>query len=213
MTEKTDWDAYYSRPYATASVTRRITAAKLLGLIREYAPKQDRALRMVEFGGANSCFCEEFIAALKPEVYDVVDNNELGLNAFRKKNLTGVKAEGRLADVLSEDIGEIAERYDLCYSVGLIEHFDPENTARAIAAHFKAVRSGGTVIITYPTPTWLYRLTRGIAELIGQWIFWDERPLEHEEPERGIKAHGELLHRCTNWWIFLTQGIVVARKP
>ena len=212
-TKRTDWDAYYSRPYASASLTRRVTAAKLLGLIRKYAGQSRRPLRIVEFGGANSCFCEGLVAALRPEGYDVVDNNQRGLAAFQRKKLGGASTGAHLIDVLSDDIGALSGRYDVCFSVGLIEHFDPAKTVRAITAHIQALRPGGIAIITYPTPTWLYRATRSLAELTGQWIFWDERPLLHEEPERTLCRQGEILHRETNWWIFLTQGIIVVRKP
>ena len=80
--------------------------------------------------------------------------------------------------------------YDIVFSVGLIEHFDPAGTARVVAAHFDYLRPGGTAIITFPTPTWLYRVVRGLAEMTNNWIFHDERPLRLPEFERAVAGLG-----------------------
>jgi hypothetical protein len=93
----------------------------------------------------------------------------------------------------------------------LIEHFDHEGTTRIIAAHFANVKPGGTVFITFPTPTRLYRIARKVIELLGLWIFHDERPLGMNEVVEEANRHGDLLHSEINWWILLTQGIVVYR--
>jgi hypothetical protein len=94
----------------------------------------------------------------------------------------------------------------------LIEHFDEPGTAQAIANHFRFVRPGGLVLITFPTPTWLYRGTRKLAEWSGQWRFHDERPLGFSEVEIALAQHGELLDRDLIWPIVLTQGVLLARK-
>jgi glycosyltransferase involved in cell wall biosynthesis len=207
---KTNWDDYYQKPYATAGYSRRISEKILTTLILKYGEK-DR-LRIVELGGANSCFYEGLLKAVKPASYDIIDNNETGLIAFRQKIPADACSYAHHLDVLSADMQSLSHQYDVCFSVGLIEHFDEENTARTIGAHFDLLKPGGLAIITYPTPTWLYRVTRRIAEIAGQWIFWDERPLGHQEVERTVSNRGQILVRKTNWWIFLTQGIVVARK-
>ncbi|MEI6533952.1 MAG: class I SAM-dependent methyltransferase [Verrucomicrobiaceae bacterium] len=208
--EKTDWNAYYARPYASAKITRKLTANLLEKLIKAFCPVGP--LRMVELGGANSCFYEQLSSALQPATYDVVDNNELGLEAFRKKMPADASSAAYSLDVLSDCTGSLANGYDLCFSVGLVEHFAPEDTMRAVATHFNFLKPGGIALITYPTPTWLYRLTRAVAELSGQWIFWDERPLREDEVLRAVKPHGEVLKTGINWPIFLTQGFVVVRK-
>ena len=43
------------------------------------------------------------------------------------------------------------------------------------------LKKDGITIISFPTPTFLYRITRKICEIIGIWFFHDERPLEFEE--------------------------------
>lgn len=209
---KTDWDSYYKRPYATSHYGRKITTGVLSRLIRTHVAAPGKPLRIVELGGANSCFYERLVAQFHPAQYDVVDNNELGLRAFEDKKVEQIKSEGHSVNLLTHGAGHLTGQFDLCFSVGLVEHFDPEGTRKVIESHFEFLAPGGIVIITYPTPTFLYRTTRRAAEMARAWIFWDERPLGHAEVEAAIRRRGEVLHREVNWWIFLTQGIVVARK-
>ena len=63
----------------------------------------------------------------------------------------------------------------------------------------------------FPTPTWLYRGTRYIAEQLGMWHFPDERPLRFDEVEDQVRKHGTVVESRINWPIVLTQGIVIAR--
>lgn len=210
-TEATDWDAYYARPYATTRFTRRITGNLLENLIKKFRPSTE-PLKIVELGGANSCFYEQLTSALQPSCYDVADNNELGLDAFRKKALPEYHSTAHALNVLSPEVERLKERYDVCFSVGLVEHFNTKGTAQSIASHFTMLRPGGVAIITYPTPTWLYRITRWTAEKLGQWIFWDERPLREPEVLEAVRPYGDVLHKQINWWIILTQGVLVVRK-
>ena len=98
------------------------------------------------------------------------------------------------------------------FSVGLVEHFDPARTREAILAHFSILRPGGIAIITFPTPTLLYRVTRGLIEAAGMWKFHDERPLKPAEVASSVKERGEILQQKLMWPLILTQHVVVARK-
>lgn len=83
----------------------------------------------------------------------------------------------------------------------------------AIRAHFRLVKPGGLVAITYPTPTWLYRIIRSASEALGLWLFHDERPLTAEEVLTTVTPLGRVVSTGTNWLVGLTQGYVVARAP
>ena len=65
------------------------------------------------------------------------------------------------------------------------------------------------MIITAPTPTWLYRTVRGAAEAIGVWAFPDERPLRPAEIISAGEGLGVLRHAATLWPQVLTQHGVV----
>ena len=203
----TDWDAYYARPFSAAALTRRITTAKLLRHLQRWLPTPRPCI--VELGGANSCFISALYHQLNPAQYVAVDNNRYGLTLLseRCKDLTGLT-------VLEDDVQNPQQQAtaDLVFSVGLIEHFDEAGTARAIATHFRYARPGGLVLISFPTPTWLYRSVRSLAELTGSWRFPDERPLTFAEVANTMQAHGELLAHDLNLAIMLTQVLLIGRK-
>ena len=113
-------------------------------------------------------FLDRIQRAIHPRQYYVVDNNEYGLRLLERR----VSEEP--VHVLREDVLNLRTKLqaDVVFSVGLIEHFTPKDTRRAVLAHFDLLRPGGCVILTFPTPTRLYRVARcgrnaGIVEVPG----------------------------------------------
>jgi hypothetical protein len=204
---QTDWDSYYARPYRTASLTRKHTASVLVSLMRKNGGTHASIL---EFGGANSCFIGRILEEVEPARYDVIDSNQLGLDLLKSRYPRDDRVSARHGDALAA--AEPERLYDIVFSVGLIEHFDPAGTARVVATHFKYLRRGGTAIITFPTPTWLYRAVRGLAEVTNSWIFHDERALQLPEFERAIAGLGEIKSARILWPLILTQYCVEVRK-
>lgn len=202
----TDWDRYYTSVPATAKLTRRYTTRVLLEAIRRHAAAQ-QPLAILEIGGANSCFLDRILAEIPCARYDVVDTNRYGLSLLAARAASTVHLHEQ--SVLALALGQEA---DVAFSVGLIEHFAPAETRAAIHAHFDALRPGGTAILTFPTPTALYRATRALLEMFGLWKFPDERALEPEEALSAIGERGDVLYRRTLWPLVLTQHLIVARK-
>ncbi len=205
---KTDWDAYYRRPAPTAKITRKFTERLILKYFRKYATIQNPSI--AELGGARSCFFPAIRETFPDGCYTVIDNNDFGLAAFKKtfpdaRNVTLINAD-------VEHPLNVAPFHDITFSVGLIEHFDAVGTAKAITRHFEVTKNNGLVLITFPTPTWLYCGTRKLLEWIGVWSFPDERPLGFEEVRNQISVHGKILHESINWWVILTQGVIVASR-
>jgi glycosyltransferase involved in cell wall biosynthesis len=207
----TDWTTYYAKVPATARLTRRYTTRVLLDVMRRYVRPADSGsgVSIVEIGGANSCFLDSILTAISCQSYDVVDTNQYGLSLLA--NRAGGAGIVRLHNesVLGLSLDRPA---DLVFSVGLVEHFDPVRTREAVLAHLANVRPGGTTIITFPTPTLLYRMTRTVIESVGLWNFPDERPLAPREVIAALRERGEVLYEKTLWPLMLTQHLVVARK-
>lgn len=208
----TDWDRYYQTVPPTARLTRKYTTAVLVDVIQRYAQPAAGPLAIVEIGGANSCFVERLAEEFAPRSYDVVDTNRYGLNLLARR-----AGAGRLGSALrlhqqSVLAMSLPAAADVVFSVGLVEHFSPAETRAAVLAHFDALRTRGIAIITFPTPTWLYRGTRRFIEGIGQWKFPDERPLAPSEVLESVRERGELLFQKTLWPLMLTQHLVAARK-
>lgn len=203
----TDWDTYYRCPAAAARLTRRYTTSRLLRLLRGHAARGS-ALTIVELGGANSCFLPAVCGSFPVAAYHIVDNNPLGLALSRE-----MAARDPRIRVWERDVRALEPpvRADVAFSVGLIEHFDPGGTADVVAAHFRAAKPGGLVLISVPTPTWLYRVARRVAEATGAWRFHDERPVARAELLAAVRSHGRLLHAEVLWPLVLTQLMVAVR--
>lgn len=205
----TDWNRYYSAPAATAGYARGIVAGKLMEMLRKFRPAE--RFTLAELGGGNSCFFDRIEKEFLPLRYTVYDSNALGIRKFRERTGQRPDISIRELDLLTCN-PENEEKSDIVLSIGLIEHFMPENTARMIRRHFELAKDGGIVILFFPTPTFLYRTTRSLAELLRVWIFHDERPLDAAEVEAAIAPHGTILHKEIIWNNFLTQQIIIARK-
>jgi putative flippase GtrA/SAM-dependent methyltransferase len=207
----TDWDAYYQSVPPTAKLTRKYTEAALIGAFRKCYGEDAQNLEIVEFGGANSCFLEGILKELRPRRYHVIDSNRYGLDLLRRRLRGNGVVTMECADVLESPASKTA---DVAFSVGLIEHFDTEGTRQAVGAHFQAVKPGGHLVITFPTPTWLYRVSRFLTEAAGQWKFPDERPILRDEVAKIIwQERGVILFERTLWPLVFTQHLMVIQAP
>ncbi len=207
--KKTDWTKYYDAPYRPASFTRKITGRALIENIKAHI-RPYRHLRLTELGGANSAFLELILEQLDPEKYTIIDFNKPGLEKTKPRIAEKDNVVLCHKDILNDPLDP--ECSDLVLSIGLVEHFDPHGTRKAIKAHFDLLRPGGYAVITFPTPTFLYRASRFVAETLGLWIFHDERPLHFKEVLECVRAQGQVLGQTIIWPIFFTQGLVVCQK-
>jgi cyclopropane fatty-acyl-phospholipid synthase-like methyltransferase len=206
----TDWDFYYKKTPTIASITRKISQRKIIKLIISLGVEKNH--NFLEIGGANSCFIAGLIERFEPKSYCIIDSNEFGLSLVDKKYPKSKIVKTYLGNILEIEKNKFENLFDFVYSVGLIEHFDQERTSRCIRAHFELCRPGGFVLMTFPTPTLIYRCIRRIAELSGAWRFFDERPLEFSEVCEQAEQYGSIVHRSTNWLIGLTQGYVAVKR-
>ena len=166
---------------------------------------------MIELGGANSCFANAILNRIGPREYHAIDMNAYGLESLSKRFPGHSTVTSTRMNVLDIKPGDVPPA-DVVFSIGLIEHFDTAGTRRAIEAHFDLLQPGGCAIISFPTPTLLYRAARAICETLGLWKFPDERPLEREEVIETAGRHGEVFFEKTLWPLVFTQRIMVFRK-
>ena len=209
MPETTDWTRYYERPFPTAYVTRRITARLIAKTVLAAGGFPERHGSILELGGGNSSFCDSLGDRLHAQDYTIVDSNPRGTLLFWVRHSL---EKAICADIFTLDAATL-EPADLVFSAGLIEHFTPEKTGEAIRRHFEFAKPGGLVLVTFPVPTFSYRVIRRTAEALGLWLFPDERPLPLEDTADICGKYGTVLAKRLNRAILLTQGIVLARKP
>lgn len=208
VTKVTDWNRYYHKPKGVTGITRSITQKKIIKSLKPYF--QNQCFSVCEFGGANSCVVEKLCSEFSVSNYHVIDSNQYGLslldNLNPKTNLTS-----QAGDVINSE-QKHRDKFDLVFSIGLIEHFDEEGTRKAINTHLDACKPNGIVLIAFPTPTILYKSIRVFAETIGVWEFPDERPLGFSEVIGVMSRRAIILHQSVNWAIGLTQGYIIVRK-
>ncbi len=206
----TDWDRYYQSPYKGAAFTRRLMGRLLTRLMRDYlSDAEPGSLTIAELGGANSSFFPAIDHALRPAEYHIFDNNRVGLELTMERFRGERRLSCHLQDIMDLEWGT---QFDLVFSVGLIEHFPPQDTQQAIESHFRLVKPSGIVILTFPTPTFLYRMSRAVSEFLGLWIFHDERPLRREEVEQTTMRRVPTLYSTVVWPIIFTQRVMVIGK-
>ncbi|MCK4650938.1 class I SAM-dependent methyltransferase [Candidatus Babeliales bacterium] len=207
--KKTDWNLYYEKPYKIALLSRRITGNLLVKFIRKYC-KQPIDM-IIEIGGANSCFYDLIQKEVNPSEYIIMDNNQYGLDKFSERIK---KQDKNNVSLINNDILNPIKykKVDLVFSVGLVEHFSEQGTKVAIENHFRYVKDGGIVIIGFPTPTFLYKIVRKISEVLGMWMFPDERPIKISEAIKIFNNNVIILEKKILWPILLTQAFFVARK-
>lgn len=205
----TDWTRYYRSVPITARLTRKYTARVLVDALKRFRRQDGRGSVIVELGGANSCFVDRIMDEVRPSAYHVVDLNDQGLNMLRDRARTLPQVRLHRHDVLNMQLDVLA---DAVFSVGLIEHFDTAGTRRAILQHFDLLTPDGYAILSFPTPTWLYRAARSVTEFLGLWNFPDERPLSRSEVLGCIPPGGEVVLEKTLWPLVFTQHLIVVRK-
>lgn len=203
----TDWDHYYRSVPPTARLTRRYTSRVLTTALQRFAGPKVPVL--AEIGGANSCFLDAIERQIQPGRVHIVDQNGYGLELLRQRLKPGQDVHLHQQDCRTM---ELPEPVDAVFSIGLIEHFDERDTREATLAHLRLLRPGGIAIISFPTPTWLYRVARSTTEALGLWKFPDERPLTRGEVLASVESQADLLWEKTLWPLVFTQHMVVARK-
>jgi glycosyltransferase involved in cell wall biosynthesis len=205
----TDWDSYYRSTFPAARWTRQYTTKALQRLLADFAASK-RPVSIIEFGGANSCFARALTDAIPTERYYAADLNRYGLNMLAERNDLPGSIVPVHADVLNPDAD--LPLADVVMSVGLIEHFSPAATRKAIENHFRFCKNEGLVILSYPTPTLLYRTARWLAESVRAWKFPDERPLKAPEVHQVASERGTLLEDRILWPLIFTQRLMAFRK-
>jgi SAM-dependent methyltransferase len=203
--KSTDWDKYYRESPAPSKFTRPIIQRTFIRALSQYSIANPV---LAELGGGGSRVLDAVIQAVRPSEYHIIDNNRVGMDLL----LARVQKDKLVLHVGSVLDLDMNLQVDTVFSLGLIEHFDEGGTRQAVLAHFRILKPGGIAVITFPTPTYLYRMTRGVAELSGKWIFHDERPLWTKEVARSLEGIGTILHEEIIWPIGLTQTLLVIRK-
>ena len=220
--KETNWNEYYTERNNSnlgggfimfmlgkiMGVTSSITEKRILKMLDKHVDKNINLI--IEAGGGDSCFYSVFRNHYKNATYLALDSSEVGVSVFNKKYASD-KTNALCENIL--DMSHNNYNGDMVFSAGLIEHFDTVNTAKMIKSHFDLCKDDdGYVLMTFPTPTFLYRIVRTTLEILKSWQFHDERPLKLGEVLEVSKKYGTILEAKLNWLNPATQYIVLFKK-
>lgn len=147
---ETDWTEYYKKPKSRWSTfTQKFTLEYLINRMREIGVNGN--WEICECGGGNSCFAQDLIDEFRIGTYDIIDKCELGVEKARNKL---INSKSYCLDLTEKIESDLYGRYDLVYSIGLIEHFDDDNRRKVIENHFALCKRGG-LCLNYGTYAYL----------------------------------------------------------
>lgn len=141
------WNDYWQGHELPAEVRKgdSLHIDELLKVFEEHLPRGESKTAL-EIGGAPGRYLAFMHRCLGYEV-SVLDYSERGCRMAKKNfELLGIPAAVHLGDLFNS--ADLLPRFDLVFSLGLIEHFsDPE---RVVAAHLRYLRPGGTLMLGSP---------------------------------------------------------------
>lgn len=207
---ESDWSQYYSNEkFKVPPFIVNILYNKFANAFRKYLPEDSKDLKVVELGGADSCVFELFMKDFSIAEYHIVDNNKVGMDKLRRRKSEKVFAHE--LDLFKIESNFISKKPDVVFSAGLIEHFEKNETAICVKKHFELVRPGGLVLISFPTPTIVYKGFRKLLEKTGRFPPLFERPLMLEEIKSAVAPYGKIISSEKIWSTILTQYFVVVK--
>jgi 2-polyprenyl-3-methyl-5-hydroxy-6-metoxy-1,4-benzoquinol methylase len=147
LTSPDYWDEYWERRALPSEMKtgQSLHGDELIKMFERYLPN-GRSRTALEIGGAPGGYLAFMHRKLGYEI-TVLDYSERGCQmASENFDLLKIPASVVCGDMF--DAAERLPRFDLVYSLGLIEHFsDP---AQVVEAHLRYIKPGGTLMIGCP---------------------------------------------------------------
>jgi 2-polyprenyl-3-methyl-5-hydroxy-6-metoxy-1,4-benzoquinol methylase len=160
-----------------------------------------QGLRCIELGAGRGDF-SALLADGGAEV-TLVDFSDGALEQARSR-FDRLKLPGRFVKADIFEVGnDLAGRFDIAVSLGVIEHFRGARRSEVIAAHADVLRPGGMAVLSVPnTHCPPYRLWKLVLELRGWWPYGMEIPYSRRELARRSKEAGLAVagSHCCGFW-------------
>lgn len=140
----------------------------------------------------------------------LVDNSMPALEkAVKLFNLFGKEPKILNADLLKLDndtYDKVKNKFDICMSFGLAEHFYGDDRKKIIDLHFETLRSGGICIISVPNSYCpAYQIWMKTLKLLGKWDIGLEIPFTVRELK--TISEGNDIAECNIWTTSFSNSI------
>lgn len=212
MTRSTDWKRYYKKRSIFSKLSGYLCQRSLQGVFKSLNSSEAAFTTIVELGGGNSIIYPWLRQRFPRSRILLIDKEEFAEPHFLRAAKNDQALTCLRHDLLENCPEPTRLLGDLVLSFGLVEHFSPHGTREMLERHFECCRPGGIVLVSFPCATPLYRGTRRLMELLGQWQFHDERLLPPQEVRNVMDQHGVELLSKLDIRLGLTQLILVYRK-
>ena len=148
LTEQQYWDQHWEKLKLPVANTLAASSGLTRAIVEEFerATASRPPKTVLEIGGAPGGFLAYFASRHGAEIH-ALDYSEAGCRKTEENfRLLGQPVQVHQQDVFA--VGPDFPRFDLVYSLGLIEHF--AETQRIIKAHADLVKPGGLLILGVP---------------------------------------------------------------
>src|SRR6266571_667783 len=163
LTDESYWDAHWQGLRLPIAVDEARASPYLKAILRVFKQfvTPDRGGRAIELGGAPGGYLAYVVRTFGYEAH-AIDSSPVGCRQLEENfRLLHIPLHVYCRDALSDDLSDLP-RFDLVYSLGLVEHFsDP---VPMIRRHVELAKPGGIVVLGLPNflgvSTPILRLTR-----------------------------------------------------
>lgn len=201
----TNWEKYYCKKnLKIIEKKRKVNIDYITTILKNNNFKGNK---IIEYGGGNSKVAEELSKIYKISKFSIVDSNSYGIKLLDGRNIANLDK-----NCISIFDFETSDKYDLSYSIGLIEHFKNKELVDCVNSHFNYLNSKGLVLITFPVPTIKYRIIRFILEFFDLWNYPDEIPPKVKDIEKIVAQKGQIIHSSINKKLILPQATILVRR-
>lgn len=183
MRVATNWDRYYKR-IKISQITLGFIWKAYLDLLNGVHFRQP--VKVIELGCGTGYNTLQIAKLFPVSKVTLVDANPYVLAVAEKKlSRLKCKKEFVLKDLFDLDL---SEKYDIVHSQGLLEHYPLESRRKLVQLHKESLATDGVAIIIVPTPSPVYKLWRGMLEMMHLWIYTDEVAITRAEFTADLEA-------------------------
>ena len=181
----TDWDRYHRRVRLSQNFLWTVWRA-YVSLLRGFS--FSRPVKIIELGCGTGYHTQQIARLFPVSKVTLVDFNASVIEDT-KRRLASLECEKEflLSDLFKL---ELAEKYDIVHSQGLLEHYTPEERKKLISLHRDLLTPDGIAVILVPTPSLAYRFWRGLLERLHLWIYPDETAIPKVEFTQELESCG-----------------------
>ena len=167
LTDEAYWDAYWQQLKLPAAIDEQRSSPyqrEILRVFRRFVP-MGQGSHALEIGGAPGGYLA-FVARTFGHEAHAIDSSPVGCRKLEENfRLLQIPVTMYCRDVLEGDLSDLP-RFDLVYSLGLIEHFsDP---LEMIRKHVELAKPGGLVVLGLPN---FLGISRPILRLTRPEVF------------------------------------------